>query len=91
VTVPTVPLGATVTFGEIVTAGDELVTVVVVFLVVLFCWTVVVFVTTLGAVALEPSESPLEMIAAASPPSASTMTTPRATSQPLVPERCSGA
>jgi len=71
-----------VTFGATVTLGAGVVTVVV------FCCTVVVLVETLGMVALVLPESPFEMIAAASPPSARTTTTPNAISQPLVPDRC---
>ena len=76
------PLESRVTFGAMVTlAGPVAVVTVVVF------WTVVVVpVDTLGVVALSLPESSLEMIAAASPPSASTSTTPKAIIQPLVPD-----
>ena len=53
--------------------------------VVVFC-TVVVFTVTVGVVAVVLPESPLEMIAAASPPSASTSTTVKAIIHPLVPD-----
>ena len=53
--------------------------------VVVFC-TVVVLTVTVGVVAVVLPESPLEMIAAASPPSASTRTTVKAITHPFVPD-----
>jgi hypothetical protein len=79
----TLPSGASVTLGWTVTVGAGAVTVVVLFCVV-FCWTVLV---TCGVVAVAPS-SPLEMIAAARPPSARTIINPMAMSQPLPPWSC---
>jgi hypothetical protein len=81
------PLGSSVTLGATVTLAGAAGVVTVVVL----CWTVVVLAVTVGVVAVVLPESPLEMIAAASPPSASTITTQKAISQPLVPDCGCGA
>ena len=58
--------------------------------VVVLC-TVVVLAVTVGVVAVVLPESPLEMIAAASPQSANTSTTVKAIIHPLVPDFGCGA
>jgi hypothetical protein len=81
------PLEFKVTLGAMVTLAGAAGVVTVVVL----C-TVVVFDVTVGTVAVVLPESPLEMIAAAIPPSASTSTTTKAIIHPLVPDpRCGAA
>ena len=74
------------TFGATVTLVEAAGVVTVVVL----C-TVVVFEVTVGIVAVVLPASPLEMIAAASTPSATTTTTKRAMTQPFVPDCGCGA
>jgi hypothetical protein len=85
VAVAGVPFGASVTSGATVmfVDGADVVTVVV--------FTVVVLDVTVGMVAVVLPSSPLEMIAAASPPSATTSTTAKAIAQPLTPDCDCGA